>query len=96
MLIIRRRSGESIRIGEQIEVRVIELSPGHVTLGITAPPEVVILRSEIQLAREENVAAARGVNPRTIEWITRRLRDSAGRRSKFDSKSLLSKPIREA
>lgn len=96
MLIIRRRSGESISIGEDIEIKVIGASPGRVTVGITAPPEVIILRSEILLARDENLAAARGVNQQAIDWIASRLRRTDAALPKFHSKSLPSKPIRES
>ena len=61
MLVIRRRAGESILLGESIEIQVTEIGPSRVKLGITAPPEVVILRKEIKLTREQNQAAAQGV-----------------------------------
>lgn len=61
MLVIRRRAGESILIGDGIEVQVIEITPGRVKLGISAPPEVLILRKEIRLAGEQNRAAAKSL-----------------------------------
>ncbi len=59
MLVIRRRAGESILIGGNIEVRLLEISGGRAILGLSAPPEVLILRREIHLAREQNQAAQR-------------------------------------
>ncbi len=59
MLVIRRRQGESILIGEGIEIEVIDISPGRVKIGIKAPPEVPILRKEIRLVGHQNEAAAR-------------------------------------
>ena len=61
MLVIRRRAGESILIGEGIEIQVAEIASGRVKLGITAPPEVVVLRKEVKLTRDQNLAAAQGM-----------------------------------
>lgn len=58
MLIIRRRRGESIVIGEDIEIEILETSPTQVKLGITAPKEVTVLRSEIRVTRDVNRAAS--------------------------------------
>jgi carbon storage regulator len=60
MLVIRRRAGESILIGEEIEVEIVEVSAGRVTVGIRAPRRVPILRREIRLSEEQNRAAAMG------------------------------------
>ncbi len=67
MLIIHRRPGESILIGDNVEIQVVEISQGRVRLGIRAPAEVVVLRKEIQLAREQNIAAASGVFARRLD-----------------------------
>lgn len=61
MLVIRRRAGEAILIGADIEIEVLEISPSRVKLGIVAPPKVLVLRKEIQLAGQQNLAAARGL-----------------------------------
>ena len=59
MLVITRRSGERICLGDQITVTVLEVSGSSVRLGIDAPSEVPIYRHEIWLAiKEENAAAA--------------------------------------
>ncbi len=47
MLVIRRKSGESVLIGADIDIRVMEVSGNRVTLGITAPQDFLILRKEI-------------------------------------------------
>lgn len=54
MLILQRRSGESIRIGEDIEITIVSTEGGRVRLAISAPTEVPILRSELIGAREAN------------------------------------------
>jgi len=58
MLLIRRHSGQSIRIGEDVEIHIAELSPSRVTIGISAPREVAVIRSELALTRSQNLAAA--------------------------------------
>lgn len=62
MLVLTRRPGESITIGDDIIVTVISASGGQVRLGITAPRSVQVLREEIYKAmREENREAAQGL-----------------------------------
>jgi carbon storage regulator len=73
MLVIRRRAGEAILIGADVEIQVIEISPSRVKLGIVAPPEVLVLRKEIQLAREQNLAAARGLASGGLNAVLARL-----------------------
>ena len=47
MLILTRKVGESVVIGNSVRVTVIDRSPGGVRLGFEAPPEVSIYREEI-------------------------------------------------
>ncbi|MCE9606588.1 MAG: carbon storage regulator CsrA [Planctomycetia bacterium] len=47
MLVLSRKSQESIVIGGEIEVRIISIRGNMVRLGIEAPKNVSILRSEI-------------------------------------------------
>lgn len=72
MLVIRRRAGEAILIGDSIEVEILETSPHRVTLGIRAPDQTLVLRKELQLVRSENQAAARGLPPGLPESILSR------------------------
>jgi carbon storage regulator len=59
MLILTRRPGERVVIGDEILVTVMGVSGHTVRLGIAAPAGVPIYREEIWLAvREENRAAA--------------------------------------
>jgi carbon storage regulator len=59
MLVIRRRPGESLLIGEEIEIEILDCGHSQVKLGIRAPKEVTILRKEIRVASEQNRLAAR-------------------------------------
>jgi carbon storage regulator len=59
MLILSRRPGESLTIGDDVVVTVVGISGNQIRLGITAPREVRVLREEIYKAmREENQTAA--------------------------------------
>lgn len=60
MLIISRRVGERICIGEGIEVVVTEVTRKGVRLGIAAPTETPILRGEVRDAIEQANRAAAG------------------------------------
>ncbi len=59
MLIITRRPGEKIMLGDDIVVEVMEVSGSSVRIGIAAPKSVPVYREEIWTAvKEENAAAA--------------------------------------
>jgi carbon storage regulator len=47
MLVLTRRSGQSIRIGPNVEVRVVRIERDRVVLGIVAPSHVAVVRSEL-------------------------------------------------
>ena len=47
MLILTRRANQSIDIGPDITVTILRVSNGNVRIGIDAPGEVIILRSEL-------------------------------------------------
>lgn len=50
MLVLRRKENEKLTIGDDITVNVIKIIGNTVKLGIEAPPEYLILRSEIKEA----------------------------------------------
>jgi carbon storage regulator len=55
MLVLTRKLGENIRIGDSIKITVLEVRSGQVKLGIDAPPEVKVHREEIYARiQEEN------------------------------------------
>ena len=53
MLILMRRTNESILIGDNIEITVQQIKGKQVHLGIKAPKEIKILRGEIEARYEE-------------------------------------------
>ena len=59
MLIITRRAGEKLMIGEDVVVEILEIVGNQVRVGIQAPQSVRVYREEIWMAvKEENRAAA--------------------------------------
>lgn len=74
MLVIRRRCGEAILIGKEIEIQITEIGPTRVKLGILAPQEVPVLRKEVYLTREQNLAAARDLHLEELVELASRLR----------------------
>lgn len=58
MLILQRKAGESLLIGEDITVRVVSVDGVRVRLAISAPQDVPILRSELVTAATANRDAA--------------------------------------
>ncbi|MBX5475015.1 MAG: carbon storage regulator CsrA [Thermoleophilia bacterium] len=64
MLVITRKSGERIRIGDDITVTVLEIAGSSVRIGIDAPANVAIYRHEIweEAARENQAAASTSVD----------------------------------
>ena len=58
MLVLTRRPGESIVVGQDIVVTVIEIKGGQVRIGIDAPREIDVYREEIyEQVRQENLSA---------------------------------------
>jgi len=58
MLVLARRLNESIMIGDDIEIVVIDIKGDQVKLGIKAPRKVTVHRKEIyQEIKQENIAA---------------------------------------
>jgi carbon storage regulator len=47
MLVLTRRSGQSIRIGPNVEVRVVRIEGDRVVIGIAAPRHVAVVRAEL-------------------------------------------------
>ncbi|MCM1522979.1 MAG: carbon storage regulator CsrA [Ruminococcus sp.] len=67
MLIITRKIGEGLCIGDDITISVMESAKGKVRLGIEAPKDVKIVRAELYQSREFNVQAA--VNKVSMDFM---------------------------
>jgi carbon storage regulator len=73
MLVMARRSGESILIGEEIEIVIAHIGRTRVKVGIRAPRSMTVMAREAKLVRDENMAAAEAV-PGALAGLLARLR----------------------
>lgn len=69
MLALSRKSNESIVIGHDVEITVLEIKGDQVKLGINAPKSVPIYRKEIyvQIQEANKEAVAGGASPETLK-----------------------------
>jgi carbon storage regulator len=59
LLILTRKSGEGLFIGDDIFITILEIRGKQIRLGIEAPTNIIVLRDEIyQRIQEENLQAA--------------------------------------
>ena len=58
MLVVTRKTDESLIIADNIEITVLEIGKDKVKIGVNAPKEVKIIRSERKDARQTNEQAA--------------------------------------
>jgi carbon storage regulator len=59
MLILARQKDEAVMIGNNIEIKVVEIKGGKVRLGISAPPDIPVHRKEVfEEIMEKNLKAA--------------------------------------
>lgn len=58
MLILGRKTGESLLIGDNVVISVLSVEKGRVRLAIDAPKNIAILRSELRSAMDANQDAA--------------------------------------
>jgi len=75
MLILTRKTGESITIGDEVKITVLGIHGRQVRLGIIAPQKVVVHREEIYVKiQEENKKAIQG-KKENLSKLTQKLRE---------------------
>jgi carbon storage regulator len=77
MLVLTRKLGEVIRVGDTVTVRILEVKGNQVRLGVDAPADVRIYREEVYRAirRENEEAALRetgSLDEASTAWESRR------------------------
>ncbi len=66
MLMMRRRAGESILIGDRIEIHIAHLGRTRVKIAIDAPRTVRVVAKEVELVGRQNRAAAELPAPKAV------------------------------
>ena len=75
MLVLARKLDESIVIGENIVVKVISIDKGVVKLGIDAPSNISILRSELlEDVKDINIAASKEIDGENLNMLSKFLK----------------------
>jgi carbon storage regulator len=77
MLVFRRKAGEAVMLDGRIEVLVLEIAGNRVKLGFTAPAEVVVMRKEVVLTRDENRRAAAFQSGESLSRLASALRSTS-------------------
>ena len=76
MLVLTRKLGECIRIGDTIVVKVVDIDSRHVKIGIEAPKSIAVNREEIyERIQKENKAASEARDP-NLKDMASALRES--------------------
>jgi carbon storage regulator len=76
MLVLRRRAGESLFIGDDIEIEVLAITSQGAKIGIRAPRETVVLRKELKVTQQQNEAAAQPLGKKDFEHAIEKLREA--------------------
>lgn len=69
MLILQRRKGESLCIGDDITITVSDIGSEWVKLAIDAPKGIPILRSELKEAAQENEQASKNASLKMLQQL---------------------------
>ena len=81
MLVLRRRAGESVLIGDEIEVEVLAITQQGAKIGIRAPRETIVLRKELKITQEQNTRAAAG----SAQDLEQALKETTSFNSRIDA-----------
>jgi carbon storage regulator len=69
MLVITRKADESVLIGGDVEIVVLEIGKDKVKFGVKAPRDVKVMRSELVVAKSVNVEAAQAVSKSALDGL---------------------------
>jgi carbon storage regulator len=77
MLVLTRKEGETIAIGEEIEIRVLRIDGDQIRLGIVAPRQMTVLRGELLLEINQETAeagASKSVTAKALQSLAKAAR----------------------
>ncbi|MCM1054193.1 MAG: carbon storage regulator [Bacteroides sp.] len=69
MLVVTRKTEESVIIADHIEVTILEVSKDRVKIGISAPKDVKIIRNELLDTQNINEDSSREISKETLEGL---------------------------
>ena len=76
MLVLTRKSGQSIYIGDKIKIKVLSIGSSGVELGIEAPKEISIVREELlEKVKDINIKAAQ-INTDSLDIFKKLIKNS--------------------
>ena len=74
MLILARKENETIVIGDNVEVTIVNIKGDYVKIGINAPQDVKVFRKEIYVdIQKENIEASK-INPDAVKSLSNLLK----------------------
>ncbi len=88
MLILTRKPGESLYIGDNLKVTIVEIKGNQIRVGIDAPPEYKIYREEIflEIQRQNMEAAKAGTTHEALDQLSGSWRGGASKAGSGGSK----------
>ncbi|NLJ15976.1 MAG: carbon storage regulator CsrA [Clostridiales bacterium] len=69
MLVITRKPNQGFKIGDNIEITVIEVSKDRVKLGISAPKDISVVRNELIETQQLNFESSKAISKVNIEQL---------------------------
>lgn len=73
MLVLSRKKDESIMIGDQIELKILSVDGDQVKLGIVAPKNIKVYRSEVYESIQKQNKEALNISQSLIEQISKKI-----------------------
>jgi len=79
MLVITRKTDESLLIADNIEVTVLEISRDRVKLGVSAPRDITVIRYELVTAQNANRESAQIISKDALSALINEAKNSRGK-----------------
>lgn len=80
MLVLSRQRDETIMIGDDVEITVVDIRGDKVRLGITAPRQIQVHRKEVYDAIKRENRQAANLSPQDVSDLAQKKNDENGRR----------------
>lgn len=69
MLVVTRRAGDAVCIGEDVEITVLEVAGDRIKLGVSAPREIKVVRKELkEIARLNRQSALEDADAESLSY----------------------------